>query len=61
MFSEIAHETFFDSSFLYEGATHAPLSTVGALLLIVLLFAWRIWKFSILPALYPQEPKEIPY
>ena len=27
----------------------------------VLLLSWRVWKFSIVPALYPNDPKEFPY
>ena len=26
-----------------------------------LLLTWRLWRFSILPKLYPNEPKEAPY
>ena len=61
IFSEIAQTAFFGSSFSFEDAIHAPLLIVGPLLLVVLLIACRIWNFTILPALYPQEPKEIPY
>ena len=61
MFSEFAQIALFGPSFSYEDATHAPLLIVGPLLLVVLLIACRIWNFSIVPALYPQEPKEIPY
>ena len=25
------------------------------------LVSWRLWAFTIVPALYPHEPKEVPY
>lgn len=27
----------------------------------MLLVLWRLWRFSLLPAWYPREPKELPY
>ncbi len=39
---------------------HAPL--IGALTAAVLaLVIWRLWRFTITPALYPDDPKELPY
>ena len=39
---------------------HAPL--IGALTAAVLaLVIWRLWRFTISPALYPDDPKELPY
>jgi hypothetical protein len=32
-----------------------------ALACIVLLLAWRIWRFTITPIIYPDDPKELPY
>ena len=61
MFSEIAQTALLGYLFSSEDVINAPLSIVGPLLPVVLLISWRIWRFSILPALYPQEPKEIPY
>ena len=29
--------------------------------LILTLFLWRVWTFKIIPVLYPQEPREVPY
>lgn len=29
--------------------------------LALLLLTWRIWTFTILPVLHPQEPKQLPY
>ena len=29
--------------------------------LTVVLLLWRFWTFTILPALHPNEPKEVPY
>lgn len=26
-----------------------------------LLLTWRLWRFSLFPRLYPNEPKEAPY
>lgn len=31
------------------------------LALAALYMVWRLWRFTIIPALYPQEPKETPY
>lgn len=28
---------------------------------ILLLLFWRLWKFSVFPFLYPNDPKEFPY
>jgi len=27
----------------------------------VLLFAWRLWRFTITPYFYPADPRELPY
>lgn len=27
----------------------------------MLLIIWRLWRFTLLPAWYPREPKELPY
>lgn len=32
---------------------------MGVLGMLVVL--WRLWKFTLLPALHPREPKELPY
>ena len=32
-----------------------------ALSAILALLSWRIWKFTIIPWVYPDDPKEIPY
>lgn len=41
------------------------LATSWALKLLIFLAlylgTWRVWKFSIIPALYPSEPKVLPY
>ena len=29
--------------------------------LVVVLLLWRTWTFTVLPALRPREPKEVPY
>lgn len=34
---------------------------LGPAALPLLWLAWRAWRFSIIPALYPDEPKELPY
>lgn len=33
-------------------------STVSVLLTLLL---WRIWKFTVLPMIYPERPREFPY
>ena len=30
-------------------------------LLLIPLLLWRLWKFTLLPALRPSDPKEVPY
>lgn len=42
-----------------EEAASSLLNVILALALT--LGTWRIWKFSILPAIRPLEPKELPY
>ncbi len=32
-----------------------------SLALLAVLLLWRIWTFTILPILHPDEPKELPY
>lgn len=34
---------------------------VAILAIGVLLLSWRLWTFTILPTLRPDEPREIPY
>lgn len=41
------------------GASSASLLLIS--LLGCLLLSWRLWMFTILPLLRPDEPKEIPY
>ena len=31
------------------------------LILIALLLLWRVWRFTLMPYWWPDEPKEIPY
>ena len=38
--------------------SHAPFIL---LLVITALLLWRLWTFTILPWLNPNEPKEVPY
>lgn len=42
-----------------EEAGSSALNVILALALM--LGTWRIWKFTILPAIRPLEPKELPY
>lgn len=36
-------------------------TALSALVGVVMLLVWRLWKFSVVPALYPNDPKEFPY
>lgn len=38
---------------------HAVSVTAGTLLIVLCL--WRLWRFSLAPALWPHEPKPLPY
>lgn len=35
------------------------LPSLSAILIIYLI--WRLWRFQFLPALHPDEPRELPY
>lgn len=39
----------------------ASVTVTVAVVVLVGLLLWRLWTFSILPALRPNEPKELPY
>ena len=43
-----------------DGSLRSTIYAVAALSL-PLLFLWRLWRFSLVTILWPQEPKEIPY
>ena len=42
---------------MYEVKALTPF-TLGLLLVVLV---WRFWKFSLKPALHPEDPKELPY
>jgi hypothetical protein len=33
----------------------------GLFTVIAILLAWRFWTFTVVPLLYPQNPRELPY
>jgi hypothetical protein len=39
---------------------HSTLISITAAAVLALLL-WRLWRFTITPALYPDDPKELPY
>jgi hypothetical protein len=61
MFSEIVKQMLVGYRYAINKAECPSLSVLIGLVLVVLLLLWRIWTFTVLPALYPQEPKMIPY
>ncbi|KAL8851305.1 MAG: hypothetical protein Q9221_003750 [Calogaya cf. arnoldii] len=48
-------------SALLQGALDHSNISVPALLFLGLLLSWRLWRFTITPWLYPNDPKELPY
>lgn len=42
------------------GATH-PTTGMFIGTMATLLFGWRFWRFTVVPLLYPNEPKVLPY
>ncbi|MCJ1475921.1 hypothetical protein MMC13_004585 [Lambiella insularis] len=53
-----------DSSFLTVAVSYVSLqhrSVFAVASLLVLLLAWRLWRFTIAPLLWPDEPKTLPY
>lgn len=45
-----------------ENAVIRPkLENLLPLTCLALWLGWRIWRFTILPLIYPKEPKELPY
>lgn len=61
MFSEIAQQILLGYRYAINEADFPSLFFIVVLVPVTLLLSWRIWTFTILPALYPQEPKMIPY
>ena len=47
-------ESFAHEIFQYPGS-------ISLVLAPVILLIWRLWRFSIIPLLYPKDPKELPY
>ena len=45
---------------LQDSGVFSPV-LVSALIIVLPLLLWRIWTFTILPVLHPDEPKQIPY
>ena len=57
--------SFAFSEYLSPTAIVADLQNNSGLALICLLattwLLWRLWRFEILPLIYPDDPKELPY
>ena len=52
------------NSLLAELYRHGAARPTAALIigtLVTLLLAWRFWRFTAVPILYPKEPKVLPY
>ncbi|KAI1159807.1 putative cytochrome P450 oxidoreductase [Nemania serpens] len=49
-----------DGTLSSVGHNYFPFAN-GVILLVVLLLAWRVWRFTITPMFYPNDPKELPY
>ena len=43
----------------YQGSVHGFLAIAPCFALFIVL--WRLWTFTILPRLYPEDPKVLPY
>ncbi|KAL7791987.1 cytochrome P450 [Trichoderma ceciliae] len=46
---------------LPQGAQDNVGLVVGAVALISVWLLWRLWRFTVLPWMYPDDPKELPY
>jgi hypothetical protein len=45
-----------------DGLQERPSSLlVSAVVLTFLYVGWRLWRFTIFPFLYPEEPRQLPY
>lgn len=61
MFSDIIRHVLWCLSNVYH-ASHQPLFHLSLLAgLTSTYLVWRLWKFVIVPALNPREPKVVPY
>lgn len=45
----------------FRGWSEDRMVIIIILVLAAAWLCWRIWKFTIIPALRPDEPKELPY
>lgn len=61
MFSQIGQQLSAAYWYAIQKGDKSSLFVIVTLVLVVLVSSWRVWTFSIVPALYPQEPKTIPY
>lgn len=60
--SQITQEGLLGFRSVYQRmAIHIFHASLAFALLAVSWLLWRIWTFTILPALRPHEPKEVPY
>jgi hypothetical protein len=46
---------------LWSAISHLGFTSWVSFFSLALLFAWRLWRFTIYPAYHPEEPKELPY
>lgn len=46
---------------IYQAAHYPSYLLLVVLNVAIPYLAWRIWRFSIVPTLYPQVPKDLPY
>lgn len=63
MFSHLSQRFLLDITMsTWKREEQAGSSTLNFILALALILAtWRVWKFSLLPAIRPLEPKELPY
>lgn len=54
-------QAIFDSVVSAVSSVTSPLLSIILFLSLTILLLWRLWTFTALPALYPDDPKEFPY
>lgn len=59
MLSEVISTALFYPNLLGFGKTHIYL--VIGFILALCLVAWRVWRFTVIPLMAPDDPKELPY
>ena len=62
MLSRVLEQWLQTTVFVVKDLSGKNLQYLSALcILSTCLLLWRIWAFTVLPALQPDEPKELPY